>query len=66
MGIVVRLLGIGALIIGAIIFLTFVLILMVTQQLDLAVTTSILIPKFLIIDLGGLLIEIVRKLLTKV
>jgi len=66
MGIVVRLLDIGALIIGALIILTFVLLLMVTGQLDLAVTTAVAIPRFLILDLGGLLVEIVRKLLTKV
>ena len=66
MAFLARLLGIGVLIIGAVIFLTFVLLLMVTGQLDLAVTTAVAIPRFLILDLGGLLVEIVRKLLTKV
>ena len=66
MALLVRVLGIGALLLGTIIFLVFVLILMTTNQLDLAVSVAIGIPKFLILDLGPLLVRIVDKLLTKV
>lgn len=60
-----RLLGAGMAILGAVIFLTVVLVLAVFGLLDDVAGGLIAIFKFLILDLGGLLVEIVRALISQ-
>jgi hypothetical protein len=60
-----RLLGLGAAILGAVIFLTVILVLAVYGLLDDVGLGLIAIFKFLILDLGGVLVEIVRALISQ-
>jgi hypothetical protein len=65
MEIIARLFGLGAAILGAIIFLTVVLVLAAAGLLDDVGRLLVDIFHFLIIDLGGLLVEIVRSLINQ-